>query len=65
MTNPDIMSHTAVEPNPENNRSGRITLNTVAKAKNSNPVRNGGRNPELHKTNVTMTIAALRRNVTE
>ncbi|BDR16405.1 hypothetical protein VspSTUT11_43810 [Vibrio sp. STUT-A11] len=59
MINPEMINHTAVEPKPANTMDGEINPNVVTKAKKIKPARKGGTQPELQKTSVTNTTAAL------
>ncbi|GIU42182.1 hypothetical protein TUM4630_02570 [Shewanella algidipiscicola] len=65
MINPEMMSHTAVEPKPANTIDGEIRPNIVTKAKKIKLARKGGTNPELQKISVTNTTAALRENISD
>lgn len=54
-----MISHTAVEANPENNSLGPASLNTATKAKKINPAKKGGMIAVLQNVNVIRITAAL------
>ena len=62
--NPEIISQTAVDENPENKALGSINCNITDKAKNINPVKKGGSNEALQQVRVISITAALYENET-